>query len=401
MSKSRSLRELYAKVELIDIAEVSKWAAEDHSMATSLNQYVENRLPTQTLHDIQANLTDIVVLGMYPTHFERTASGLGIAGVQVLHPHPAPVSKRFNYVRPNFFLASNKRTLYVCVPPGKSYLKQYTSILLYFFSSQKLKPTFTLRYYPIAAETLAEWTDLANETFDHNSVCIIGHVDEFEKNIPALASNAKVVADNPYFTRTTINLPNEVKAELVGFKFSFWGDIAFRVAFQLYKGGCNEVIYFGKVGALERHIDLYKTIIIPESFMIIEHDRVIEESFSVPNGLADFVKSHTHHVSTPTVMEQGYVQRNRLEQFRPQTIDNEIAYIALATRRFNEMQASRRPPVRFSSISFATDYLRRPHEHMAPSIFDLSNNRSAEALRMKAKAMSRASRTLYDYLTSR
>jgi hypothetical protein len=399
MLKQLKVSELYTVRDLLYLKDIFVWPSESHSMANSLGKYVENRLPAKKLYELCDNLSNVVVLGVYPTHFKDLAVDLGWDAPHRLSLVPNPRSKRFNYIRPFYYLSSDKHTLYVCVPPGLAYLKQYTSLIWYFFSSLEKEPKFSIHYFPVAAEKLVNWTGLAIEKFSRESVCVLGHVDEFEQSVPEIKGRIKIVADNQYFTRSSVRLHNDVIIELIGIKFSFWGDIAGRIATQLYREGCREVIYIGKVGALERNIELYKTTITPRSFMLAEHSQVLEQSFTIPNGLADFTRSNTHHVSTPTVMEQGYIQRQALEQFLPTTIDNEIAYMALAAKRFNDKHPSQ--PVSFSSVSFATDYLRRVREHQLPATFDLSNNRHARALQLKRRAMRSISETLYSYLAAK
>lgn len=393
-----TLRELYVTSQPITLDSIFVWPTEAHSMASSLDRYVENRLPATSLKEAQTKLSQIYVLGIYPTHFEEIAKELGFDIGRHIAFDPKPYRKRFNFIRPHFYLSRSKDILYVCVPPGLSYLKQYASLLRYFFSKLQGKVEFRVQYYPVAAERIAVWTSLADERFAEDTTCIVGHVDEFEQNIPKIKEAIKVISDNPYFVRSAFQIGTKT-IEMIGFKFSFWGDISGHLAKQLYTNGCREIIYFGKVGALERHIELYRTLVVPRSFMLAEHDRITHEPFSVVNGLADFVDSCTMHVSTPTVMEQGYIQRQALDTFKPQTIDNEIAYMALTAKEFNDSHSSQRP-VSFSSISFATDYVRRAHEHQLPSIFDLSNNRSTEALRMRQESIISVSRILYEYFST-
>lgn len=392
-----SFEELYAVSQQLKMDDIFVWPKHAHSMALSLDRYVENKLPTEYLNKVIRTLKRVKVLGIYPAHFDTSTVRHNFEPTKRIPFAPKPHAKRFNYIRPNFYISLDGQTIYVCVPPGLAYLKQYASLLRYFCLALRDDIDFEVRFYPMAAERIAEWTSLSQEIFSDNCTCIIGHVDEFERHTPEIKDRIKTITDNQYFARSSFQLSNNKTVELIGFKFSFWGDISGRLVAQLYKNGCREVIYFGKVGALERDIELYQTIMVPRTFMLAEHDRVDQKPFEVSNKLADFVRSKTHHVSTPTVMEQSYVQRRVLEDFKPYSIDNEIAYMALAAKQFNDTRSGQ-APVDFSSISFATDYVRRAHEHQAPYIFDLSNNRTRKALEFREKAVAMIAKRLYQYL---
>jgi len=91
-----------------------------------------------------------------------------------------------------------------------------------------------------------------------------------------------------------------------------------------------------------------------------------------------------------------------LGAFAPCTIDNEISYLAAAA-----VEAATHPAAaatgesRFSSLCFATDYVRGEASGSDPAVFNLSNNRSPAARERRDLALGRASELLRDYLTRR
>jgi hypothetical protein len=187
---------------------------------------------------------------------------------------------------------------------------------------------------------------------------------------------------------------------LAAFSFSFWGEMAGAVARALYRAGAGELIYLSKVGSTDPALHLYEDLVIPERFMLAEHDRVTQAPFAVPNGLLDWAapggraERSSLHLSVPTVLEQSHLQRAAMAHFAPRTIDNEIAHMAAAA-------ASVGSEARFSSLCFATDYVRRSDDQDLPAVFDLSNNRTSEARTRRDEALVRASGLLADYLTRR
>jgi hypothetical protein len=226
---------------------------------------------------------------------------------------------------------------------------------------------------------------------------LLGHVDEFVRAIPALFGRVEEVSANEYFQHVRFLTPAGRSVHLLGFAFSFWGDIAERLVAQIYAAGASEVIYLGKVGSLDRDLDLYRTLVIPDTFMLAEHDQILTPPFRVPNGLVAAGGTGGLHVTTPTVLEQSYLQREVLAALRPRTIDNEIGYMARAAAAHNAAGAA---TVHFASLSFATDYVRREVEHAIPAIFDLANNREAPSRALRHAALGSASRFLYQYLSS-
>ena len=134
--------------------------------------------------------------------------------------------------------------------------------------------------------------------------------------------------------------------------------------------------------------------------MLAEHDLVRRPPFAVPNGLLDWAARSSEpglcvnslHVSTPTILEQSHLQRAALSELNPRTIDNEIAHLAAA--------AADHPggAVLFSSLCFATDYVRCSADADLPAVFDLSNNREPAARARRDEALARATRLLKRYL---
>lgn len=389
-----ALAKLYSRFRLIDQAEIFSWPVQDHGMAGSLDRYVANRLPA-ALQGLAEQLDKVSVLGVYPTHLETVAEELHLPPLVRLAVAAKPPGRR-NRVRPWFFLADQGSRLIVAVPPGLGYLKHYTALLRHLFADRAVNLEIETRYYPDAAEAIATWTGLADIVLEVDSTVILGHVDEFARAIPIRQTLVTLQDRNAYFEHTSFQTSSGRSIHLLSFAFSFWADIAGHLSSALYDAGASEIIYLGKVGTLDSGLELYRDLIIPDSFMLAEHDRITQAPFRVPNGLAQAKAIGGLHVSTPTVMEQSHLQRQTLEALSPRSIDNEISYMALSAAAHN---AAHQGEVRFSSLSFATDYVRRSSEHDLPAIFDLANNRTMAARALRRRAMAQASGILYEYLS--
>jgi hypothetical protein len=387
-----TLADLYRVGERLDPAEIFVWPAAEHGMAGALERYVAARLPA-ALRELDGRLERIRLLGIYPTHLAEVAAELELGNPERL-PFRAKPRRRLNHLRPWFFLAEQGRELLVAVPPGRDSLKQYSALARSFCADWISPPLIESWHYPRAATTLASWTGLDQIGLGSAATVVLGHTDALARAIP-LAARLEPIIRNPYFRQDRFRTPSGRSIDLLGFTFSFWGDIAGRVADALYAGGAGEILYLGKVGALDPELVLYATLISPDRFLLAEHDRITAPPFCVPNRLAAALDLGGLHVSTPTVMEQGYLQRTALELWGPRSVDNEIAYLAQAAAVHNRMQGTE---IRFSSLSFATDYVRRASERGRPVAFELADNRTPATRRGRHQALVRASRALYDYL---
>lgn len=277
------------------------------------------------------------------------------------------------------------------VSSGQEVLKHYASLVGYLTSRFERPPELEIRFYPDAAATVADWTGLSSLELEPVACVVLGHAEEFGARSALREGSSEILLRNDYLTARQLRAPKGRAVVLMSFEFSFWGDIAGHIAAALYAAGASELIYLGKVGALTRGIELYRRLVIPASFMLAEHDRVLVAPFSVVNGMADVRGAGGLHVSTPTILEQSHLQRAALSSLEPRTIDNEITHMALAAARHGK-------GVQFSSVSFATDYVRSSADDALPTEFDLSNNRTARARHLRQWAIIRAAAVLDSHL---
>jgi hypothetical protein len=91
-------------------------------------------------------------------------------------------------------------------------------------------------------------------------------------------------------------------------------------------------------------------------------------------------------------------QRDAIIEHNAYSIDNEIAQIAHTISHFNKTEPQQ---VCFSSLHFASDYLRTSAEIDSEIAYDLSNNRHAKALKHKAKIMHELFAYLIRYMRSK
>lgn len=383
------VRELYRSWDVVPSSAIFACPPDAHGMGGSLDRYVARRLPADAL--ARPGLERVLVLGVHPEHLAAVESTLALGRLTRV-PFSAKPRRQVNWIRPTFHLDHDERTLVVAVPPGRAYLKHYASLVAHQLARQEAAVALEVRHFPDAASSLADWTGLSRLALAAGTT-VVGHVDEIARAARARGLQVEDRFANEHLSHAQLFIAGRT-IDLVAFAFSFWGDIAGRVAGGLYDAGADEVIYFGKVGALSRDVALYDEVITPVRFMRAESDRIRTPPFTVPNRLAAARGGEGLHVSVPTVLEQGHTQLAALRGAHPRTIDNEITYMAEAARS----RLKQRSGIAFSSISFATDYVRPGDDPLPGPSLDLSNNREPEARAARAQAMASTVDVLLTYL---
>ena len=373
-------------------------------MYEALDDYVAQKLPVKRIYDALADYDDIEIHGIYPTHFPEVAALVGWRDVVPVPFRPAPASKRLNFVRPAFFdgvHANGRQGLLVAVPPGQDYVRHYAGLIRHYASlhTQHAQDRMTIRRYPRAETALRTWTGIDHRVLRRGDSVIIGYVDEIHELLPKNTRSAVASeAENSFFHSRRLALADERVVNLLGVKFSFWGSIAAELARIACDAGVRELIYVGKLGALERPEDVYERIFCPSGFVTMRHRHIVEVVKPPPNGLtALFPGSDTgQHVSVPTVIEEDYLQRDIVAGLVATSIDNEVSQIAHAISSFNHCAGAR---VAFSPIHLATDYVRTKEERRLRLPLDMSNHRTRVARSKKVRMIERiCDRYLFPYL---
>jgi len=376
-------------------------ATASHTMGPFLDAYVTQRISTSTIDRAVSDGMDIEVQGVYPTH----ASQLFKGATELVSPQAGRPEKLFNVIRPGYLLAPNTSAvapsdngnkLVVVVPPGRDYIMHNASLIRHYLASRgvsadRLK---SIVRYPIAEDRIADWTRLGHVISAGDRV-LIGYVNEIVQRFVGWGGRISDVHDDEFYTAIRIVIPGGKEVCALGVKFSYWGCIAGRLAAAVQAFGASELIYAGKLGALSSPDDVYSRTFVPSSFLVCsESMRLLRKDAAPPNGLVSMypeLDSGTH-MSVATVLEEDHPQRRQASGYAVTTIDNEIAQIAQA---ITDRQRNR--GMWFSAIHFATDYLWGPDETVDRTTPCLANNRTSQALRLKAEALETVAQLLFRY----
>jgi hypothetical protein len=249
--------------------------------------------------------------------------------------------------------------------------------------------------YPAAEETIADWTGLAGfvETGDR---VLIGYVQELVPSLVERGADVLEQRSNEFYGAVRLRFPRsrEVVCAL-GVRFSFWGCISGRLAAACGRLGASEIVYAGKLGALTAPGDIYGRLFAPSMYLHVgPRAELVGPAEGPPNGLLELYPALDSgvHMSVGTVLEEDVKQRAYADRFEVNSIDNEIAQIALALA-----QSSDGDGTAFSALHFATDYLRNSEEPARSDIYNLTNHRREDALRRKNAMLREMARLLARY----
>ena len=370
--------------------------AKSHTMGKQLSKWAWSKVPKKAIEEVIQNDITIEVHGVYPNTPTELLTHYG-GSVDVEQIDFTPTSrKQLNYVRPAFSLVNHGKTLLVKVTPGKDYLYHYSGIIRHCLHQYDRVSLLKIYRYPHIEVTIDEWTMLDNKFITQDAVVIMGYVEEAELYLTMHLNNLSLFrkSENAYYTATQYRASSGQMIIFLGVKYSFWGDISARIVRKFCKLGVKEVIYISKLGSLRTPNDIYNFVFSPTKYITLGYCDIKNVTETTLNNIAAmFPELNTHcHVSVPTVIGEDLVQRSTMIQYGACSIDNEISQMAHAISNFNKMSHQQ---VCFSSLHFASDYLRKSAEVDSEIAYDLSNNRSKKALKQKTKMM----QVLLSYLT--
>lgn len=374
----------------------------DHTMCFSLDKYAEQKLPLHLFQKALIQEWKIEIHGIYPLLFSENGGKLGFDVIEHIPFHHNKKEKKFNYIRPQFFIGYKKNkpnTLLIAVTPGEDYIYHYSSMVRHYLSklTKNAEDLFEIHRYPDLENKLADWTSLDNKFVHSHDIVILGSVEKIEQ---FLLNKHKVrllsKEENDYYGSTRYKLSNGKVINFLGVKYSYWGCMSGKIVKKLCELGAQEIIYSAKLGSMTKPEDLYQKVYVPTKYLTMKSHSVTRFIVNVPNKFVEkFPRLNTEwHVSIPTVLEEDFEQRRVATQVGAQSIDNEISRMAAAIEDYNLQKNTKIP---FCAVHFATDYVRQKGEKSVEVAFDLSNNRSEGATDGKEKIVTRIADYLVQY----
>jgi hypothetical protein len=401
-SDLRNLKHIYSNPTSEDFKDIILCRSLDHTMFESIDEYCRQKFPEEKIKKCILSDYKFEVYGVFPQHFTEMAGYLGFSTAKRVSFVNNSTSKRTNFMRPEFFdctKKNNERIFAVAVGCGHDYVMHYASMLQHVLDMFTVSSKIKIVRYPLAETSLPIWTELGRNFVERDECVILGYIDEIDRSMGDNRAFEKInETENEYYISLKYrNVKTGLKINLLGIKFSFWGDISAKIVTQLCQLGVKEIIYVGKLGGMVTPNDIYNKIFSPSRFLIFYHDKIVSKVTDLRNDfLVRFPELDSgFHASVPTVIEEDYIQRKITDHLKISSIDNEISQMAFAIKKFNNMHGD---DVAFATLHFATDYVRRTDERDISTRFDMSNNRTSDAIQGKKKLLDKITKVLMEYL---
>lgn len=124
--------DMYSKVVKILEKSLDVPHPHDHTMTTSLDKYIQSKLPAELLDSKVKEIDGVEVHGVYPDLKILNELSLSFNIIEVIHSSTQKTDNS-NSLRPMFLMAEkdSKRLLVCCVTPGRDLLIHYASMLKY------------------------------------------------------------------------------------------------------------------------------------------------------------------------------------------------------------------------------------------------------------------------------
>ncbi len=385
--KKYSYIEKNIKIEVCDLNEDINF----HTMGSYLKEYVFQKFPIEEVKNVIKNKgtfeiynNQLYALNNFSKHYYK------------INFHYKE-NRLFNYIRPDFYLNNSKNKFIISLVPGKDYLMHYTRMLNYVLHILKYKTNVIIRRYLIQESKITLLTGLNSNFIEKDDIVIIGSVD---KILNYLLNNKNFIFiysyNNDYYTSYKFRINNKI-INLLGVKFSFWGDISSKIVNKICQLEAKEIIYVSKLGTLTSVDDIYKKIFIPNKTFFMNDKNIIYSNTNINKKFLSYFNNFSTglHLSVPTIMEETTIQRNIAKKLNINSIDNEIAQIANCIDNYNNLYCKN---IEYTSLHFATDYLKYKSELLNNIKFNLSNNRSKIAQLYKNEILDKIISILIEYL---
>ena len=107
--KKHSISNLLNTRESMDLNKFPNYMPLDHTMVFSLNEYVRQKLPVELFKKALIKKWNIEIHGVYPDIFMKYYKCLGFDLIENISFSNTSPNKRYNYIRPKFFVGYKSR----------------------------------------------------------------------------------------------------------------------------------------------------------------------------------------------------------------------------------------------------------------------------------------------------
>jgi hypothetical protein len=280
----------------------------EHTMEEALNKYMQYKIH-QLIHAFQGK--KIVVRGKY----ERALSSIYVNEKK---------DKMFNWKRPTAEITKDGNTLYLNCFPGHDYVYHYASIVSSYLKINSIKNIEVVVEVPKNNACIKTLLKTNLPAMPNCDIVILGMVEKLHH----LTNHSPWQGDGDFCWSEGI-LGNK-KIILLGCKFSFWGDIAGNLVKVLASKKVKAVIYTGKLGGLQAHMQPNLTLATGSKSIVNGKEINWKNILSIPPTLADVIDGV--HYTLPSVL---YEDKNWFDTIghKYSFVDPEIGWMAKAAKK--------------------------------------------------------------------
>lgn len=336
---------------------------------------------------------------------QKHHSAFGFDWVERLVWRTHGLHKLYNFLRPELLLAqesdSQRLVAILTIMPGEDYIRHYASILEVAQHDGAIPANdgpIRCVLYPHLTQSMMTWTGLTelSASIEPGDIVVLGFVAELLPRFASLVPTSRViwVQDSQYYGLVRLELRPGLVFNLVGAKYSYWGNLGGRIVTELAARRPRAICYIAKQGTVLSPDDIHYRIYSPTRYCVFDKGQACWRGDDHPalpiNPLSSRFPTFDRglHVSTPTIVEQDVGLRAQLAAHGAASIDNELAQMARALTDVHEENPSM-SRIQLLPIMFITDYLRRPEELGMSVPFDLTS-RNQTVQRNKELFLARA-----------
>lgn len=342
----------------------------NHTMGSSLPRYLDLKIHQAVL---ERSYEGIIVVGAY----KRSYPSVVFEGEKK--------DKPFNWQRPTARIFNNH--LYIECFPGYDHVEHYAEIVATYLGLQQrqggsLTPPSKVSFLPASCSDTQSALKATNirEFPKGVTTVVLGLVHRLEQ----LTGPVDWAGDDCF--AWTVRHFNGFSVAFVGFRPSFWGDIAGEVVHYLAaQCGVREVLYFGKLGSVRKGVK--PNMWLATGGLSYVRGQVVQWDNVLENSVARRAQGNVvigDHMTLGSVLHETKDWLGKLPS-SVKFVDPEVGMMA---------QAAVQNGIRFGYLHIISDNVAEKHEE------DLSNERMQSVLTRRSELYEVAQDVLGHYLFS-
>eukprot|EP01084_Bolivina_argentea_P058525 106860_1 len=342
-------REIFSASKYLEFPLVSN---EKHTMKSSLNGYVKQRIPSIKLKELVSESNYMIEIHGIPSEILlKYVIDINLKEIELEYnkwPRNTICSRR-----PKYFQCKQKKLIIISIISGNDYIRHYCGLLryfLYFECNINNMNILKVIVYPQMSTNLCLWTGFNSRIVHKNdNILIYGYsflfleyiLNHFNSNILI-----KLTEFENYYYKSIRYKLNGLILNFYECKHHGWGNLSAIVMSEVCRLGIHEIIYISKGGCCDNMNNIYNKVYCPSNFTFCKYNKIqyqlININNLIPNGLLQFYACYDTgmHFSLPSVIEEDINVAHIIHSnyVKANSIDNEVSQIAYQIYKHNKKQ---------------------------------------------------------------